>query len=95
MGAPVGNTNARKENRIFGDELRKAIAQDERKRIRMGIERLLDKVSEGDLQAMKELADRTDGRPAQGVTVSGDADNPLAVTGIIRKIVDPTNTGQP
>lgn len=90
MGAPLGNKNASKENRIFGDELRKAIAQDERKRIRAGIERLLDRFAEGDLQAIKELADRTDGKPAQGVTVSGDEDNPLRVSSIVRRIVEPS-----
>lgn len=92
MGAPFGNSNAKKENRIFGDELRKAIAQDERKRIRMGIERLLDKVSEGDLPAMKELADRTDGKPAQGVTISGDEDSPLLISGTVRRIVESGGT---
>ncbi len=69
MAAPKGNRNAAKENRIFGDELRKAIAQDKRKRIRSGIEKLLDKVALGDLDAIHAVADRTDGRPTQ--TVAG------------------------
>ena len=92
MGAPIGNSNARKENRIFGEELRKAIAQDDRKRIRAGIERLLDKFAEGDLQAIKEIADRTDGKAAQSLTVAGDEDNPLRITGVTRKIVEPSGT---
>jgi len=34
-------------------------------------------VDEGDLQAMKEINDRLDGRAAQSLTISGDEDNPL------------------
>ena len=78
-GAPIGNQNARKENRIFGDELRKAIAQDNRKRIRDGIEKLLDKVAAGDLEAFKTVADRTDGKPVQANEISGPEGGPVEV----------------
>lgn len=79
MGAPLGNKNSSKENRIFGDELRKAIAQDDRKRIRAGIEKLLDKVAEGDLQAFNAIADRTDGKPKQSVDhgLTDEPENPM------------------
>lgn len=54
------------------------------------IERLADRLVEnamaGDVTALKEIGDRLDGKPAQGVTVSGDEDAPL-VTKIIREIV--------
>jgi hypothetical protein len=31
----------------------------------------------GNVQAMKEIADRIDGRPAQAVTVGGDPEKPV------------------
>ena len=34
---------------------------------------------EGDLAAMKEINDRLDGRPAQSISVGGDAENPLSL----------------
>jgi hypothetical protein len=52
------------------------------------IEKAMD---EGDLAAMKEINDRLDGRPAQSVMLSGDEDNPVAVTQVERIIVKPSN----
>ncbi|MEK6805123.1 MAG: hypothetical protein AABY95_00550 [Pseudomonadota bacterium] len=69
MGAPIGNRNGVKANRIWGDELRKAIAQDGRARVRKAIEALLDAAAGGDLAAAKEIADRLDGKPTQAVEV--------------------------
>lgn len=66
-----GNRNAAKDNRIWGDELRMAIARNKRAKIRKAVEALLDKAADGDLKAMEMIADRTDGRPAQSVEHSG------------------------
>ena len=63
-GAPVGNKNAQK-GRIWNDQLRKAIAQDDGKRLRVSIEKLLNLAANGEPWAIKELADRLDGRPKQ------------------------------
>lgn len=87
-GGQPGNKNGAKENRIFGDELRKAIAQDKRKRVRKGIEKLLDKVAKGDLSAINALADRTDGKPAQAIT-GADGGDLTVVTRIERVIRGP------
>lgn len=40
-------------------------------------EKLLLKAEEGDMGALKELGDRLDGKPAQSVTLGGDADAPI------------------
>jgi hypothetical protein len=93
MGAPIGNRNARKETRIFGEELRKAIAQDDRKRIRQGIEVLLNKFAEGDLPTVKEIVDRTDGKAVQGLEVAGADGETLTIEVIKRVVVDPRGTG--
>lgn len=63
-GAPIGNQNAKK-GRVWNDALRKAIAQDDGKRLRASIEELLNRASNGEPWAIKELADRLDGRPRQ------------------------------
>lgn len=63
-GAPIGNKNAQK-GRAWNDALRKAIAQDEGRRLRASIEQLLTLASNGEPWAIKELADRLDGRPTK------------------------------
>lgn len=40
-------------------------------------EKLLAKADEGDMGALKELGDRLDGKPAQSMTLAGDAESPL------------------
>ncbi len=77
MGAPVGNLNAAKGQKYIYEALRKALVQDDKKRLAIGMEKVLDLVSEGDPWAMSFVRDTLDGKPAQSVTVSGDADNPL------------------
>lgn len=76
MGAPVGNTNAAKSKAFYG-ALSRAIAQDDGARLRAAAEKLLDLASEGEQWAVKELRDTLDGKPAQSVTLGGDADNPI------------------
>ena len=63
-GAPKGNKNAQK-GQIWNDALRKAIVQDDGKRLRASVEQLLNFASKGEPWAIKELADRLDGRPTQ------------------------------
>lgn len=87
MAAPLGNKNAHK-GRMWHDALRKAITQDDGKRLRKAAEILLDKAAEGEGWAIREIADRLDGKPFQSVELTGDADNPL-VQKIQLEIVDP------
>ena len=75
-GAPIGNRNAQK-GRIWNDALRKAIAQDDGRRLRSSIEQLLNLASNGEPWAIKELADRLDGRPKQ-INVLEASDEPIA-----------------
>jgi uncharacterized lipoprotein YmbA len=77
--------------RRFATILDRALAQEDLKaemdhRLRKGIEKQLDKCAEGDLAALQAIADRLDGRPAQSVTVAGDAENPLQT--VSRVIID-------
>lgn len=76
MGAPIGNQNAAK-SRVFSDALRRAIAQDDGKRIRDAAEKMLDLAASGEPWAVREVFDRLEGKAAQAVTLAGDADNPI------------------
>lgn len=87
MGAPIGNKNAHK-GRMWHDALRKAIAQDDGLRLRKAAETLLDKAAEGEGWAIREIADRLDGKAFQSVELLGNEDNPL-VHKIQLEIVDP------
>jgi hypothetical protein len=54
-------------------------------KVRRFAEALLAKALEGDVAAMKEVADRVDGKVP--VQVQGDPDNPLTIERIIHEIV--------
>ena len=54
---------------------------------------LVAKALEGDVAAMKEVADRVDGKVP--VQVQGDPDNPLVIERVIREIMDPTQKTNP
>ena len=73
-GAPFGNNNAGSKH--WRAALDRAIAQDNGVRLRAAVEKLLDMAAAGEPWAVRELADRLDGRPAQDVSMSAQA-NPL------------------
>ena len=85
MGAPIGNTNATK-NQPWRDainralELRSKCRSDGRDALVAIADALLTKAEEGDIAAIKELGDRQDGRAAQAVTLGSDPDKPLVMT---------------
>ena len=86
MAAPEGNKNNQKGS-MWNSALRKAITQDDGKRLRFAAEKLLDLAADGTPWAVKELADRLDGKAFQSVQVSGDSENPLFSV-IERVIID-------
>lgn len=89
-GGQPGNNNPSR-GKIWNDALRRAITQEDGRRLRLAAEQLLDKAADGEAWAIKELADRLDGKAFQSVELSGDSDNPLALSVIKRVIVDPKN----
>lgn len=80
-GAPVGNSNRRK-GRIFGDAIEAALNLKSRSGAKARIEVIADKIvsmaEDGDLAAIKELADRIDGKVAQAL--AGHDGGPIVVT---------------
>lgn len=76
----AGNANSgRKQEKPFRDALRLQIASagEDQKALRRIADALLSKAYEGDMQAIKEIADRLDGKVPQGI--EGDPENPLQV----------------
>mgnify|MGYP003662378719 FL=1 len=80
-----GNTNSSKINRLLGNTLKRKLIQDEAKRANKVVDALITKAEDGDVHAIKEVLDRTDGKVMQESKISGDSDEPLmikVVTGI-------------
>ena len=79
MGAPLGNTNGKKQ-RLYEQAVIRALKQKDLEAgdgetLRAIAESALAKALTGDVQALNHLRDTLDGKPAQ--TIAGDADNPL------------------
>ncbi len=72
MGAPVGNTNSSRDNRLWADTIRRAIRQGDGEQLRKIAEKLIALAAEGDLQAIKELGDRLDGKSSQAIAATID-----------------------
>jgi hypothetical protein len=64
MGRPIGSVNREKP---FAGMLRLALLSGGRHRLRIIAEKLADKAEQGDIQAIREIADRLDGKPAQAI----------------------------
>lgn len=72
MPAPLGNQNSTLERRAFANAVRRAVVQQDGKALREIVDSLIVKATEGDVQAIKEVADRLDGKPKQQTELSGD-----------------------
>lgn len=66
-GGQPGNENASK-GKLWVAALNRVVSQDDGKKLRAAAEKLVDLAVGGDVQAMKELGDRLDGKPAQAIT---------------------------
>lgn len=77
--------------KCLSDALRIALNEPDatgQKKIRTLAEVLLNKALDGDMQAIKEVYDRVEGKPAQAVV--GDEDNPLRLISEIRRVIVPS-----
>ena len=74
MGAPKGNKNAVK-NREWSDAIRRAVARRSKGKnggLNRLADKLLDKVEEGDMTAIKEFGDRYEGKVPQAIEGTGE-----------------------
>lgn len=91
-GAPAGNTNGARGTR-WRDAINKALARYTRADVAAG--EALDKIAEGvviaalagDWEAISEIGNRLDGKPAQALTLGGDAENPLELVQRIERVL--------
>lgn len=82
MGRPVGSTNGKP----FRDALRLAVAEAEGnpRNLRMVAEALVAEACAGNVNAIKEIADRLDGKPS---TVIEGGDKPVGLHAIIERVI--------
>jgi len=88
----AGNANSgRRQERPFRDALRLelAAAGDDSRALRSIAKALIAKAEEGDMQAIKEFADRIDGKVPQGVI--GDEESPLTMVHRIERHIVRSN----
>lgn len=71
MGAPVGNKNATK-NKLWEEALRRALLAEDGRKLRDLADKLIERAQNGDVQALKEIGDRIDGKATQPLEHSGD-----------------------
>lgn len=76
MAFEEGNKAAAK-GRTVEKLLERILVQEDSKRLRQGLEALMDKVAEGDQRALEFVTDRLDGKPKQAIDLGGQEDNPL------------------
>lgn len=77
MAAPKGNTYAKNKG-IWRDAIRRALAKN-RDALDACASQLVAAAMGGDLQALKELGDRLDGKPAQSLALTDPDGGPLRI----------------
>lgn len=82
-----GNPGGTIKHRKFLEALLRAVAADDGKRLRKAAEELLTQSAKGESWAIKELADRLDGRPHQSVDL-GNPDGSSIFSTIHRVIIE-------
>ena len=83
-GNPAGS---KPKSKRFLTVLQRAVEQDDYKRLRSGVERLLDLAADGDRDALQFIADRLDGKPKQQTEITG-ADGEAFKTQVIVRFGD-------
>jgi ribosomal protein L17 len=66
--------------------------QGDAEKLRRIADKLLAMAEDGDIQAMKEVGDRLDGKPAQSVAVGNEEGETFKVEKIVREIVRTHNS---
>lgn len=73
----AGNSNSGRRPKPFDEALKMELlaAGADHKALRLVARELISKAQAGDMQAIKEIADRTDGKVPQGI-IGGEEDDP-------------------
>lgn len=94
-GNPEGGKPGPKKGKLFKDALSLAIHRTDGDKTQLAriAEALVEKATTGDVQAIKEVADRLDGKATQ--PIGGDDDNPLNIIHEIRRTIVRPNDPRP
>lgn len=71
MGAPVGNKNSSRENRLFTNALRRKAIQNPEV-MQAVVDSIYAEAMNGNIQAAKEIFDRTDGKAIQQLDIDAN-----------------------
>ena len=71
-GAPKGNKNQSK-TKPWTEALTRALLEKDGKKLRAIADKLVEKVMDGDIQAIKEIGDRVEGKALQSLEAKVDA----------------------
>ncbi len=85
-----GNPNGNRREKLFFNALTRAMAQDNGQKVRQAVDKLLELAAAGESWAIKELADRLDGKASQSVDLGSDPERPV-IQKLVREIVRPDN----
>jgi len=66
--------------------IKEAVEGKEHTKLRAVADALVDRAMSGDVQAIKEIADRIDGKVPQGVVGGDEGDNPIITEIVIRGV---------
>ena len=88
-GAPLGNDNAKK-GKLFYDQLRRVLVQNDSLKLRQVSEKLVDAAIEGEPWAVKEVIDRMDGKAVAIQEIQGPGGLELK-TGFVLTFEEPAN----
>lgn len=66
IGAPLGNRNAA-HDKPWTNALRRALLAEDGKKLRACADKLISEAEAGNVIALKEIADRLEGKPAQAI----------------------------
>lgn len=79
VDANQGNKHSNKQNRIWGNIIRKLAVQEDYKKLHTIANALYEKASDGDMNAIKEIGDRLDGKAVSTNEISGTDGQDLVI----------------
>lgn len=80
VGGQPGNQNSSKSNRLFAETIKRMVVQSEGEIARKVAEALILKAQEGDISAIKEFADRVDGKSVATQELTGPDGSALNIS---------------
>jgi hypothetical protein len=86
-GAPIGNSNGTKKNRMLTDALKRELTQNPNEVLAIA-RKLIESAKAGEPWAMTLIHDRVDGKAPQPL-VGDDSEDPISIRKIERALVRP------